>query len=154
MMPNNIPKVNKQLLEKVKISFFWWPQNDQWWCPNISPTWPNNYEKNIKFIFWTICQHNISCLIITYHILWYLMVSYDIIWYHMTSYDIIWCHKIWYEIIRYDKIWYVMIRHDMLWWHMAQKFSKIIFFEIVRPCWGYDWLSWLIVLSTSQNQKQ
>ena len=71
------------------------------------------------------------------------MKSYDIIWYHMMSYDIIW----------YDKIWYVMIRHDMLWWHMVHFFSNFIFFKIVWPCWGYVWVSSLVILRPSKNWK-
>ena len=81
-------------------------------------------------------------------------MSYDIIWCHMISYDVIWCHMMSYDIIRYDKIWYVMIRHDMLSWHMVQTFSNFtFFFKIVWPCWGYVWVSSLVILRPSKNWK-
>ena len=60
-------------------------------------------KTKVKFDFcWTICQHNISCLIITYRILWFHIISYDIIWYRMIWYHMIWSHIVWYHMIRYD----------------------------------------------------
>ena len=91
MMPNHSPKVNKQLLEKVKISKFFnllmaskWPVM----IPKHIPNTPKQFWKKVKIEkCWAICHLNISCLIISCVILWYDMISYDIIWYHMISYD-------------------------------------------------------------------
>ena len=90
MMPNNIPKVDKQLLEKVKIKkkhFF----DGLKMTSDDTQTYPQHGQTILKkhdfHFFWTICQHNISCLIITCVILWYDMISYDMIWYHMISYQ-------------------------------------------------------------------
>ena len=80
MMPNHSPKVNKQLLEKVKVAFFQffdglkmtsddtqtYPQHGQ---PILKK---NNFRKKRPYV------------IIAYHIL-----SYGIISYHMISYHII-----------------------------------------------------------------
>ena len=108
MIANNSPKVNKQF---SFFQFLWEAQNDQWWYPNISPTWPNNFEKVNFENFWTICKHNISCLIITCVILWYDMIWYHIIWYEdmMWWYAMMWSNDMirWYDNVTW---WYDMIR--------------------------------------------
>ena len=103
MMPNHSPKVNKQLLEKVFFSkIFDFLMASKWpvMIPKHIPNMAKQFWKKIKIdFFWTICHHNISCLIITclilsYNIIWYHMTSYDVLWYHMISYDVIWYHMI------------------------------------------------------------
>ena len=67
------------------------------------------------------------------------MSSYLIMSYHMTSYDIIWYNG-WNSNL-FPRVW--------LW-----PKSKIqFFFKIVWPCWGYVWVSWLVILRPSKNWK-
>ena len=56
--------------------------------------------------------------------------------------------------ICYHTIRYHTIRYDMLWWHMVQKKWKSCFFKIVRPCWGYVWVSSLVILRPSKKWKK
>ena len=146
MMPNHSPTVNKQLLKNIKFtffSFFWWPQNDQWWYPNISPTWPNNFEKKC---FSIMCYHKISYLIIWYHIIWYHIIWHHIIWYHKVCDDSIWYDTIWYDIIWYQIIWYHMIWYHAICCQNGQNWSKIVEFNqnglqnedfwLLRSCLG------------------
>ena len=57
--------------------------------------------------------------------------------------------EIWYHIIKYDIISWDMISYHKIWWLMVKK-RKSVFF-MVRPSSGYDWLSWLILLSLSNK---
>ena len=94
-----------------KLFFFIFLTASKWpvMIPKHIPNMAKQFWKNMIFEKnWTICHHNISCLIISYDFISYLMIWYDIIWYDMASYDIIWYHTIWYHMIWYDIIWYTL----------------------------------------------
>ena len=105
-MPNNSPKVNKQLLEKVKISFFQFLDGLKM-TSHDTQTYPQHgqtiLKQNIMFVIFR------SYVIITYDIITYDIISSDIISYDIISYDIIS-----YDIMRYDMISYDMISYDMI----------------------------------------
>ena len=120
MIANNIPKVNKQLLEKVKFSFFlFFGMASKWpiMIPKHIPNMAKQFWKNMISDFFR------SYVIITYHILSYHTISYHMIWYHIISYDITSYNIISYAIISYDIISYDIISYDIIsyhiiWYHM------------------------------------
>ena len=83
------------------------------------------------------------------------MIAYHIIWYHIIWFDIISYHNIRSHIIWYHMIWYLMIWYNMILYHYDDVWLKLFhfYFENNRPCWGYDWLSWLVILSLSKKWK-
>ena len=113
-------------------------------------TYPQHAQTILKkhdfHFFWTICHHNISCLIITYHILWFHIISYDMIWYDMISYDTIWYHMIWYDMISYDMIWQDKIHFlDMFWtssknvWRVKNEGFPKSFGDLWAMFWHHPW---------------
>ena len=50
-------------------------------------------------------------------------------------------------MVCYDMTWYVMMTYDRF-------FENYFFFKIVWPCWGYVWVSWLVILRPSKNWKK
>ena len=79
------------------ILIFWPLLRPRGWCQNI-PKHPYFWGKNIIFDPRTLLNMSgrcpksashmtITCVILSYDIIWYHMISYAIIWYHMLSYD-------------------------------------------------------------------